>query len=496
VSSSAIPGSTLSSLISGLATTAPVNAPVSNVIAPEQISGLASGLDTASIISALMAVADQPEIQLQNQITVEQDRQAAYQSVLGELNTLTTSYQNLTDVSTWAPSQTVTSSDPSTVNATLTSGAAAGAYEVNVTALARANQFTASGATSAQANDTIQITTASGTTDIAITAGESLASIAQQITTTPGSGVYATILNGNLVLSNQQTGTANAIQSITTNGSSGLTFSQTQSAQDAAFTIDGTPYTSGTNNVTTAMAGVTLNLSGQTSSPTTIVIGEPTPDTAAIESNLSAFVTEYNSVLSDLETRLNQQPVSNPQTPADFATGVLYNDQGLESLLTQLQDSVMDPMSNGGAFSTLAQVGVSTGVAVGTGSINQNSLDGMLTVDTATFENALNTNFDAVKSLFTNPTSDYQSQGLGQRLNTLLNSYTAPSSSGGYLNDQINGGASAVTNLQNEVANEQELLATKQQNYETEFTNMETALEGTQSLSSQLSSAITSLSTG
>lgn len=481
-------------LSSGLATTAPINAPSTNIIAPEQISGLASGLDTASIISALMAVASQPEIALQNQVTVEQDRQTAYQNVLNELDTLTTSYQALTDVSTWAPTQSVSSSDPTTVNATITGGAAAGAYEVNVTALARANQFTAGGATTAQADDTIQITTASGTVDVPISAGDSLATIAQKITTTPSSGVYATLLNGNLVISDQQTGTANAIESITTNGTSGLTFSQTQAAQDASFTIDGTPYTSGSNTVTTAMAGVTLSLSGQTSSATTIVVGEPAPDTATIESNLTAFVTEYNSVLSDLESQLKQQPVANPQTPSDFATGALYNNQLLGNLVNELQDAVMDPNTSGGIFSTLSEIGVSTGGAVGTGSISQDSLDGMLTVDTATFDNALNSNFAAVQTLFTNATQNYDTQGLGQRLNTLLNQYTAPAVSGGYLGESIEDGTNLITNLQTQISSWQQLLATKQQNYETEFTNMETALEGTQSLSSQLTSAIGSLS--
>jgi flagellar hook-associated protein 2 len=489
-----IPSSGSTSLSTALAATAPVNAPITNVIPPEQISGLASGLDTASIISALMLVAEQPELQLQNQITVETDRESAYQNVLDQLNTLTTSYQSLTDVSTWAPTQSVSSSDPTTVQATSTGGAAAGAYEVEVTELARANQFTASGATTAAANDTIQITTASGTVDVPIDAGDSLATIAQKITTTPSSGVYATILNGNLVISNQQTGTANAIESITTNGTSGLSFSQTQTAQDASFSIDGTPYTSGSNPVTTAMAGVTLSLTGQTSSATTVLVGQATPNTQAITSSLTSFVNEYNSVITSLETQLNTPPVTDPQSASDYATGVLYQDQGLESLLTQLQDSVMDPSSGGGAFTALAEVGVSTGDPVGSGAISQSSLDGLLTVDTSTFEDALNSNFQSVQTLFTNPSSDYNSQGLGERLNTLLNSYTAPSVVGGYLNEQIAGEGSMITSLQDQVANWQQILATKQQNYETEFTNMESALEGTQSVSAQLTGDIGSLS--
>ncbi len=458
----------------------------------QTINGLASGLNTSAIISALMAVASQPEVAIKNQITIAQDRQAAYQSVLTELNSLTTAYQSLTDVTTWAPTQAVNSTDASTVSATLTGGAAAGAYDIGVTQLARANQFTAGGAATAAADDTIHIATAAGTTDIKISSGDSLSTIATKITQTAGSPVYATLLNGQLVLSNKQTGTANAITGITTDGTSGLTFSETQTAQNAAFTINSTPYTSGSNIVTSALAGVTLTLSGKTAS-STISIGEPTPDTSTIETALNAFVTQYNTVLGDIQTRLNQQPVPSPSNPTDDATGVLYNDQGLERLVSNLRNSFSDLITGAGAFTSLAQVGLSTGAAVGTGSISQDSLDGKLTLDTTAFESALNTNFDSVKALFTNATGKYATEGLGQRLNGILNQYTEPAISGGYLNSAIDGQTTAITELQSQVTDWDARLALKQQMLQTEFTNMETALSQAQSVGSQLSSQIASL---
>ncbi|HWB23156.1 MAG TPA: flagellar filament capping protein FliD [Gaiellaceae bacterium] len=457
----------------------------------QSISGLASGLDTSSIISALMAVASQPELAIKNQITIQQDKQNAYQSVLAELNTLTTSYQALTDVTTWAPVQSVNSTD-SNVSATITGGAAAGAYDIGVTQLARANQFTSGGAATAAAADVLHITTSAGTTNITVNSGDSLSTIANRITQTAGSPVYATLLNGQLVLSNKQTGTAAEITGVTTNGTSGFTFSETQTAQDANFTINSKSYTSGSNIVTTALAGVTLTLAGHTAS-TTVTIGEPTPNTSSIETALTNFVNEYNTVVGDIETRLNEQPVPNPSNPTDDATGVLYNDQGLERLLSNLRNSVSDLMTGGGAFSSLAQVGLSTGAAVGNGSISQASLDGKLTIDTSKFESALNTNFDAVKALFTNATGKYATEGLGQRLNTILNQYTSPTTSGGYLNSAIDSGTTQITELQSQVTNWQQRLALKQQMLQTEFTNMETALSQAQSVGSQLSQQISSL---
>jgi len=45
--------------------------------ATQSISGLASGLDTASIISALMQIDKQPQVRIQQKIVVEQARQQA-----------------------------------------------------------------------------------------------------------------------------------------------------------------------------------------------------------------------------------------------------------------------------------------------------------------------------------------------------------------------------------------------------------------------------------
>lgn len=458
----------------------------------QTISGLASGIDTSSIISSLMAVARQPETAIKNQITVEQARQSAFQSVQNELQQLTTSYRALTDVTTWAPVQSVVSSDPSSVGATMTGGAAAGAYDIAVTRLARANQFTAAGASSAAANDVIHIQTASGTTDVAISAGDSLSTIAAKINQTAGAPGYATIFNGSLVLSNKQTGTAAAITSITTNGSSGLTFSETQTAQDAQLTVDGTSYTSGSNTVTNALPGVTLTLGAKTAS-TTIDIGAPTPDTADIESKLTDFVTEYNSVLTDLQGRLNEQPIPNAATDADRVKGVLYGDQGLQRLVSQLRNSFADLVKGGGQYTSLAQVGLSTGAAVGSGSLSQDSIDGKLTLDQTKLESALNSNFDAVKALFTHATGSYSTEGLGQRLNGVLTQYTSPSALGGYVNNEIDNGTNTIKELQSQVADWDQRLALKQQMYQQEFSTMESALSQAQSIGSQLSSQIAKL---
>src|SRR5260221_705657 len=88
-----------------------------------------------------MAVEAKPKVRLQQQQSVERVRQQALADVQTRLTTLQTSINALRDVGTWSDSQTVDSSDPTKVTATRTAGAAAGAFQLEITDLARADQY-------------------------------------------------------------------------------------------------------------------------------------------------------------------------------------------------------------------------------------------------------------------------------------------------------------------------------------------------------------------
>jgi len=84
------------------------------------ISGIASGIDTNSLVSQLMQIERQPQVRLQNQQTVEQARQQALRDVNTRLSNLQDAIAGLRDPGTWADQQTVDSSDPTHVTATRT----------------------------------------------------------------------------------------------------------------------------------------------------------------------------------------------------------------------------------------------------------------------------------------------------------------------------------------------------------------------------------------
>src|SRR3954468_20969670 len=106
------------------------------------LSGLASGVDTNSIVDQLMAIERQPRTRLQWRQSAIEARQNALKDVDTRLTNLLNAAKALRDVVTWTDSQTVSSSDPTKVTARRLSSAPAGPATVDVTQLATTEQRT------------------------------------------------------------------------------------------------------------------------------------------------------------------------------------------------------------------------------------------------------------------------------------------------------------------------------------------------------------------
>src|SRR2546430_6264634 len=105
------------------------------------ISGMASGLDTTTIVSQLMKVEQQPQQNLKNKLADTQKTVTAYQSVNTKMQTVQTTADALTQATTWQAA-VATSSSP-TVTVTASAGAPAGDYTLDVQSLAKAQGTTA-----------------------------------------------------------------------------------------------------------------------------------------------------------------------------------------------------------------------------------------------------------------------------------------------------------------------------------------------------------------
>ena len=123
-----------------------------------QFGGVSSGLDTASIISSLIAVESLPLTRLKSQATTLADRKTAYGTLGSALTDLLTKIQAFTLTSAGS-ARTATSSDATRFTAVADGSAIPGQYRVTVDRLASATRATSTAAVGTAITDT----TATGT---------------------------------------------------------------------------------------------------------------------------------------------------------------------------------------------------------------------------------------------------------------------------------------------------------------------------------------------
>ena len=382
--------------------------------------GLGSGLDVNSIVSQLMTIERQP---ITNLDTKEAKLQAQI-SALGSLKGAVSSLQSAATALTPATGQTAAAkfstytaslADTTVASASAGSGAVAGSYSLEVTALAREQKlvsgtYASSSAVVGSGTLTIDIgsvsggvfTAKSGTTPVTLTIGSgnnTLAGIRDAINAA-NAGVTATIVNGTagsqLILTGA-TGTANLVRLSGTpaglaydpaTNTGGMT--QTQSAQDAAFKINGIAATSGSNTVSGALDGVTLTLAKtNTGNPTTLNVTRDV--SASITSGINTFVQAYNSLVKTMKSLGSYDA-------ATKTAGLLLGDSAMRSVQGKLTSLLYTtPAGVTGSVKTLSDIGVSA------------QADGSLSLDSAKLQNAISSNSNDVASLVAGYGSAYKS---------------------------------------------------------------------------------------
>jgi flagellar hook-associated protein 2 len=451
-----------------------------------QITGLASGLNTNQIISELMAIAQQPVTNLQNQENGLTALNAQLTSIQSSMQTLAADAQALADPSLFANSQTVSSSLPTAITATTSTGAGVGGYQVGVSQLANSAQRTFS--YTAPTGNSITI---DGHTT-ATTAGESIQAYVNSINSDSNATVYAAATDsGTVVLSSRATGGLGTTDNTgsdfiqVTNSGGALTEQTTlaRAGQDANYTLDGgvTTLSSSSNTVTGAIAGVTLTLSGLTppSQPATINVSAPAPSSTSITAAVQQFVTDYNSAINGISTQLAQTPSS-----TDPTQGTLYDDSDLTSLLGTMReamyasDSTLPP-----AMASLLDLGVSTGATTGTAAPSASAIAGDLTINATTLANAIQSNPSGVESVL---------QSFSASFSSIANSEAQP---GGTIASRIQGDSSQITDLTSQISNMQASLTDQQAQLTQTYAALEGTLSENQSLASWLTSQISALPT-
>ena len=316
------------------------------------------GFNVTSTVAALVTNMQAVETPWKNQLTQLQAEDTAYTAIGTDLAALTTDLTSLTDFQGVLAQKQGSSSDTNILQLTSASNSAvAGSHTITVSNLASTASYGSNIITNASDLLSGSLTFTVGSTPTTITAtsgGETLAQLATQINSTSGLGLTASVINdpnGSLlsVVSNTSGSAGNfSVSSALTdssNSNAAVTFTQGQAGVDASLTVDGVSLTSASNTVTNAIPGVTFQIlsAPPSGTPATPVQVEITNNNTAVETAVQSFVTDYNKVMTDINTQEGNNSSGNPEP--------LFGNPNLSMIQSQLQ-SALTYMTGGGITAT------------------------------------------------------------------------------------------------------------------------------------------------
>lgn len=254
-------------------------------------------------------------------------------------------------------------------------GAVAGQYTIEVKNLARAQSLQSSAVADRTAKNgatgTFEIELSDGTKrTVDLKDDTSLNGIVKAINADDKTGLRATVINdgnGNnfLMLTARDTGEKASVKSITVNGDQSLkdilTFSTdadgntsgmtATKGQDAEVIINGITVKSGSNNISTAIDGITLNLAEKTETDKPITL-KLEADTSVASKAVQDFVTKYKTLQTTIKnlTAFDSKAATNQPLTGDGTT------RSIQSALSGALQSVLGD----GTLRSLADLGITT----------------------------------------------------------------------------------------------------------------------------------------
>ncbi len=387
---------------------------------PLSSPGIGSNLDVNTLIAQLMELERRPLVLLQRREADFQARLSAVGTLKGALSQFRSAVTELASASRFKV-YAVALGDPQIATATASADARTGVHSLEVTQLAQSQKLASTALSSTTepigtGTLTIDFGTISGgsfdaatgkytgatftpngsaSRTVTIDAGHaSLAGIRDAINEA-GVGVTASLVydgsGHRLVLASNTSGAAGSLR-ISVSGDTALadllahdpagtqSLSETVTARDARFNLDGIAVTAAANTVTGVLEGVTLTLTKTNAgSPTSLTVA---PDTAAIRQAVESFVEAYNRLAKSLKDLGGYDP-------ATKTAGALQSD-GLPRLIESRLRSTLSAQLVGltGSYTALYQLGVTF------------ATDGTFKLDTAKLEAAVQADPAAVAGVF------------------------------------------------------------------------------------------------
>jgi len=282
--------------------------------------------------------------------------------------------------------------------------------------------------------------------------------------------------NVRLVLNSAATGAANSFTVATSGALAGFGFTTTQTAQDAAYSVNGLALTSASNNITDVIGGVTLSL-GATGTSTVSVAA----DTQGIDTAAKAFVDAYNA----LNTKVKSLTAYDASTKTAAA---LNGESALRQVMSQLRGVVGGNMtaSTSGDYTMLTSIGI------------QFQADGSLALNSTTFDAALQADPAKVARLFTTNAStastglykDNSKDGFAVRLDSIV---TSMLDSDGVLGSRQSGLNAQLDRMKDQETQMQAQLSLKQARLVQQYSALNAQLQTMGQQSTALANALAAL---
>jgi len=459
------------------------------------LTGIASGLDTTTIISQLMELEKVPYTKLQTKQTTLNSELTFFRSVNTKLSALRTAAEDLLLQSNFNL-RSATNSDESVLKASVSEYVGETTYRINVTQLASQHivkseeisvNDTLTG--SITINDHIFTLDNSGNPQKpgsnetiidtqGLTNDEILTKLMEAINN-QNVGAKASILETSpdkkrLVLTSEKAGEANKIEF--TDNSSVFALSEVgDSAKNAKLTINGIDIEASTNDLSNVITGMSLTL--YKTGETTVTV---TRDLDKIASKVETFVKAYNDVINTIKT--------------NTAKGAnLQGDSTLRSLESTLSGIFNRDVNIGTDDQENLKYMFDIGLEIDKGKTKASEMTGEITFDKDKFKAALTEDPDMVYKMFSMDESSSNKKGIALLFKESLMDWTR--SGTGIIASRIEGYNSEISLLTTQLEDMQTRLDAKEERLKKQFANMETALATLQNQQSWLASQIASLST-
>jgi flagellar hook-associated protein 2 len=408
-----------------------------------------SSLSSSTIQSQVATVEarlNAPITVLNNQAAVDKADISAWGAIKGKVSSLSSALAGISNLAT-LNSRGATSTSSSVATATVSNSAAVGTYNLTDVTLAKA-QIIYSGILDSSAKvgasaGSLTFVQNGKTESVHIGSGSLTASGVAKAINLAGGGVEASVVKtqggARLVLQSSATGSSQAFKVSGTGGlarfsyapsAAGGSFTSTAVAHDAALSINGVPVTHSTNTISSAVAGLTINLAGSSTTGTTIKVNN-TP--TGLSTAFSSVASTLNAAIAGIAAEVKYTPATKSASGSGSTSakaGPLIGN----FIATNLQSQLLQAVSGAEASGLSAN---SIGFKV--------SSAGTVSFTSGTFQTAYQSNPTAVTKLVSNIYTTLKNITTGA-----LGS--ANSSGGGGLGAQITNLNSEVSSITSQVA--------------------------------------------